>query len=148
MKASYPVRLTGALDASFSRWLLLVKMFLAIPHYYVVLAFLWIAFGVTTVVAGFAILFTGRYPRPLFEFNVGVLRWNWRVGFYAYAALGTDRYPPFTLGAKSDDPAEFDVVYPDHLSRGLVLVKVAAGRPAPAHRWPSRRRHPSLLVDQ
>jgi hypothetical protein len=119
--ASYPVRLTGELDANLSRWLWLVKMFLAIPHC-VVLAFLWVAFLVTTVIAGFAILFTGRYPRSLFDFNVGVLRWNWRVGFYVYAALGTDRYPPFTLG-RTDYPADFDVGYPEHLSRGLVLVK-------------------------
>jgi hypothetical protein len=120
-QASYPVRLTGELDPNLSRWLWLVKMFLAIPHY-VILAFLWVAFLITTVIAGFAILFTGRYPRPLFDFNIGVLRWNWRVGFYVYAALGTDRYPPFTL-ARTDYPADFDVAYPEHLSRGLVLVK-------------------------
>ena len=93
--ASYPVRLSGELDPNLSRWLWLVKMFLAIPHY-VVLAFLWVAFLVATVVAGIAILFTGHYPRGLFDYVVGVGRWWLRVQAYAFL-LVTDRYPSFSL---------------------------------------------------
>lgn len=117
----YPVALEAQLDESLSRWRWLVKWVLAIPHY-VVLAFLWAAFVVLTVVAFFGILVTGRYPRPLFEFNLGVLRWTWRVVYYAFT-LGTDRYPPFSLAAEPDYPATLDVPYPERLSRRLVLVK-------------------------
>ncbi len=78
-----------------NRWLALVKWFLAIPHY-IVLFFLGIAAIVSIVIAWFAILFTGRYPRGLFDFVVGVFRWCLRIAAYAFL-LTTDRYPPFSL---------------------------------------------------
>jgi uncharacterized membrane protein len=78
-----------------NRWLPLVKWFLAIPHY-IVLIFLHIAGVVVLIIAWFAILFTGRYPRGMFDFVVGVLRWDLRVTAYAFL-LVTDRYPPFSL---------------------------------------------------
>src|SRR2546430_17543562 len=91
----YPVRVDARLDSHLSRWLWLVKWVLTIPHY-IVLFFLWIAFAAMSVVAFFAILFTGRYPRPIFNFNLGVMRWTWRVHYSAYTALGTLHSPPLT----------------------------------------------------
>ena len=80
-----------------NRWLPLVKWLLAIPHY-ILLAFLGIAAIVCVIIAWFAILFTGRYPRGLFDFVLGVMRWGNRVAGYAFV-LVTDRYPPFSLSA-------------------------------------------------
>jgi Domain of unknown function (DUF4389) len=120
--SSSPVRLEGKLEPGLSRWLWVVKWLLAIPHF-IVLFFLIIAFFVLTIVAFFAILFTGRYPRGIFDFNVGVLRWAWRVSFYTYDALGTDRYPAFSTAHDPDYPATLEIQYPEQLSRGLALVK-------------------------
>ncbi|MBK5289648.1 MAG: DUF4389 domain-containing protein [Acidimicrobiia bacterium] len=118
-----PVTVTARLDPQLSPWQWLVKWFLAIPHF-VVLFFLWVAFVVLTIVAGFSILFTRRYPRSIFDFNAGVLRWTWRVSYYATTGgLGTDQYPPFSLEPHPEYPASLDIAYPGELSRGLVLVK-------------------------
>jgi hypothetical protein len=118
----YPARLEAELAPELNRWLWLAKWFLLIPHY-IVLAFLWIAFVVTTIVAFFAILFTGRYPRGIFDFNVGVMRWSWRVCYYGYSALGTDEYPPFTLGPVPDYPATLEIDYQESRSRGWTMIK-------------------------
>ncbi|WRZ61995.1 DUF4389 domain-containing protein [Streptomyces sp. NBC_01294] len=118
----HPVCIKATLDPRLSRWKWLVKWILAIPHY-IVLIFLQVAFLLLSVVAFFSILVTGRYPRALFRFNVGVIRWNMRVSYYSSVVLGTDAYPPFTLKEVPGYPIQVDVSYPERLSRGLVLVK-------------------------
>jgi hypothetical protein len=119
--SQFPLSFQAEHSETLSPVLWLVKWFLLIPHF-VVLGFLWIGFVCSWGVSLVSILFTGRYPRGLFEYNVGVLRWTWRVGFYGYEALGTDTYPPFTLRA-GGYPADLDIPYPEVLSRRLALVK-------------------------
>jgi len=125
---TYPAVLTARLDEPLSRGLWLVKWLLALPHL-IVLAFLWAAFVVMTVIAWFAVVMTGRYPRSIFDFNVGVLRWSWRVSYYSYGALGTDRYPPFSLDAEPDYPATLDVAYPGKQSRLTAFARLVLAFP-------------------
>lgn len=119
---SYPITIRGDLKEPISRWLFLIKWLLILPHL-IVLFFLAIGVVISVLISFFAILFTGKYPRGLFNFNVGVMRWGWRVGFYGYEALGTDKYPPFSLDKDDSYPADLDVVYPEKLNNLLVLVK-------------------------
>ena len=118
----YPVTVKGDLSIPPGRWVWIFKCILAIPHYFV-LFFLSIGFAVSWIISWFSIVFTGKYPKGLFDYNVGVLRWSWRVGFYAYEALGTDKYPPFSLDPDPEYPADLSVEYPEKLSQGLVWVK-------------------------
>lgn len=116
------VTVRGDFDAP-SRWLWLVKWcVLAVPHY-PILILLYLVYPLSTVAAGVAILCTGRYPRPLFDFNVGVLRWSWRVMNYRFPMNSTDRYPPFTLASRPDYPGDLEVDYPERLKNWAVLVK-------------------------
>ena len=117
----YPLRVEARRDEPLSRWLWLVKWLLLIPHF-LILAVLWVGFAVLTGVAYLAVLITGRYPHAIQAYDAGVLRWTWRVGYYGYQALGTDRYPPFTLADVPDYPARVHVDEPARPPRWLPLV--------------------------
>lgn len=119
---AHPLAVTASIDERISRGLWLVKWLLLIPHI-IVLAILWLTVAFVTVIAWFAIVTTGRYPRSLHAFTVGVMRWSWRVNVYGYGALSTDRYPPFTLGEVEGYPAELRLERPERLSRWLPFVK-------------------------
>jgi uncharacterized protein DUF4389 len=126
--SAYPAMLAAKLEEPLNRWLWLVKWLLAIPHL-IVLAILWLAFVAFSVVAWFAVVVTGRYPRAIFDFNLGVLRWTWRVSYYGYGALGTDRYPPFSLEREPEYPATLDVAYPGVQSRLTALGRLVLAFP-------------------
>ena len=117
--SSYPLRFDVEYPERLSRWLIFVKWLLAIPHL-IVIYLLTLVASVITVVAWFAILFTGRYPQGLFNFVVGYYRWDANVS--AYNMLMQDEYPPFTMEA-GRYPVTLEVDYPERLSRWLIFVK-------------------------
>jgi hypothetical protein len=118
-ESTYPLVFDVEYPERLSRWLIFVKWLLAVPHWIILYALMAVAQAIT-VIAWFAILFTGRYPKGLFVFVVGIYRWYYNV--IAYAALLRDDYPPFSLSA-GQYPLTFDVEYPGRLSRLLIFFK-------------------------
>ena len=118
-ESTYPLVFDVEYPERLSRWLIFVKWLLAIPHLIILYALIAVA-EIITVIAWFAILFTGRYPKGMFDFVVGILRWDHNVT--AYIALLRDDYPPFSLSA-GQYPVTYDVEYPERLSRLLIFFK-------------------------
>jgi Domain of unknown function (DUF4389) len=116
----HPARLEISYPAELNRWLPLVKWFLLIPHYFVLL-FVAIGAFFVGVFAFFAVLITGRWPRGAFDYMVGTVRWAYRV--VAYLHLMTDRYPPFSLADDPDYPVRLAVDYPERIHRWRPLVQ-------------------------
>ena len=118
--ASYPVTFEVEYPERLSRGLIFVKWLLAFPHWLIVGIFGYLV-ELTTFISWFAILFTGRYPKALFDLAVMYFRWNTRM--LAYVALLRDEYPPFSGGAEPEYPVRLDIEYPERLSRLLIFVK-------------------------
>jgi hypothetical protein len=116
---AYPVTFEVDYPEKLSRWLIFVKWLLAFPHF-LILGVFGCLVELTTFISWFAILFTARYPRALFDLAVVYFRWNARVT--AYVTLLRDEYPPFG-GGNPEYPVRFDVEYPEKLSRLLIFVK-------------------------
>ncbi len=110
--ADYPVHLDIDHQEEYSRFMPLIKWLLAIPHY-IVLLVLGIGAFFVVIISFFAVLFTGRYPRGMFDYMVGVHRWAFRV--IAYTDLMVDPYPPFTLDDDPSYPVQFDIEYPEQV---------------------------------
>jgi hypothetical protein len=117
--AEYPVHLEIERQEEYSRLMPLIKWLLAIPHY-IALLVLGIGAFFVLIASFFAVLFTGRYPRGMFDFMVGVHRWGMRV--VAYTDFMVDPYPPFTLDDDPNYPVRFDIDYPEHVNRWRPLV--------------------------
>lgn len=115
----YPLRFDVEYPEQLNRWLVLVKWLLAIPHILIVNALVNVA-SVIHVIGFFAILFTTKYPQPLFEFVVNIYRWQ--ANLYAYLGLMRDEYPPFSW-EPGQYPVNFEIDYPPELNRWLPLVK-------------------------
>jgi hypothetical protein len=118
--ADYPVRGDVDHQPEYRRLLPLVKWFLAIPHY-IVLVFLFAGAFFAILFAAFAVLFTRRYPEGLFGFVAGVYRWTWRLS--AYLLLMADPYPPFSLGEEPEYPARIEIGYPGEMDRWRPFVQ-------------------------
>ena len=112
----YPVELVGDYPEQINRLLWIIKGFLLIPHM-IVLGLLSLVTIVTTPIAWLAVVTLGRHPGFLWTFHSGILRWKWRINFYAFHAGGTDRYPPFSFESRRDYPADLEIEFPETSSR-------------------------------
>ena len=120
--SDYPVELAGEYQERVNRVLWLIKWILIIPHG-IVLWFLYIPTILTIPLSWLIIIIMGRYPEFLWGYHSGLLRWTWRVNFYSYGAGATDRYPPFSFQSRDDYPADFNIEYPETLSRLSTLFR-------------------------